>query len=117
MSKLIRIALLAVVVSVLIVPSVAAAPTARDPRVTVLQRQVRTLTAQVAALSARLAREEQLSKDRDTCLFALDRDSDRQLFHAIAAVVSYVTGNPPAPDLPRYDDQGACQRAGIERAP
>jgi hypothetical protein len=103
---------LAVVAGVLAAPAVAAAP---NPAMVKLQKQVKVLQRQVSTLTFRLARDEQQLKDRDTCFFAVEKDTDRGFFHTLGLIVQQITGNPPPPDLPRFDDAGACLRVGIPR--
>jgi hypothetical protein len=119
MFRLTRLALVLLLVALVFVPFSQAAP---DPQVRSLQRQVKTLTAQVRMLTTAVktlqgqaAADRQRAQDRDDCLWSLTQDEFGNYFHELAAVVAFVTGSPPAKDLPRWDDKGACQRAGVTR--
>lgn len=116
---------------VLALPAQAAAPT-----LTGIQRQLTALKAQVATLKTRLAVVESQSaqtsatvdqmqqttqnglqhqQDLTVCNYAVASDNLNQVWHVLVLLGQATAGTSPEPDMPRYDDQGACQRLGITR--
>ena len=101
-----------VVVFVLASPAAASAPTLRG-----LQHQVTALRAQIVALQKAqtvLGGNDQTTRDWATCQHAPSLDVSNQIWHVLNVDLAY-QGFQAQPDLPRYDDQGACQRVGQTR--
>ena len=103
---------LAVVAAVLATPATASAPTLSG-----LQRQVSALRAQIVALQkaqTTLAGNDQTTRDWATCQHAQALDISNSIWHVLNVDLAY-QGFAAQPDLPRYDDAGACQRVGQTR--
>jgi hypothetical protein len=104
--------LLLVTVAVLAAPAQAAAPTTGF-----LQRELLLLRGALAktdrVVNAQAANQ---TKDFDytVCFHAQDLDAINQVWHTLNLLAQY-NGFTPAPDYPRYDDGGACQRVGMTR--
>jgi hypothetical protein len=124
----------------IVTPAFAAKP---DPRVSVLQRQVRVLKTQNAALTARLDQDEAaltalggrldqiqtsqtalgdritivaaIGLDRSTCYYALNWDTFGGFWHLFDLLAQAAVGAQPAPPWPSFDDKGACSRIGVTR--
>lgn len=111
--------LLVIVCGVLAAPATASAPTLAG-----LQRQVTGLKQQVAALrtlfnsaatnAVTQAKTTSRNFDFAVCFHAQDLDEINAVWHVLNADLAY-QGFTSQPDLPRYDDGGACQRAGMTR--
>lgn len=112
-----KFVLIGIAVLALAAPATAAAPS-RDPRVPGLMKQVASLKTQVRVLREEGARREvkiAAANDRAECYFALNSDNESAFYRALN-VVGQRTGLPALPAGPgRYDDHGACARAGINR--
>ena len=106
------------VAAVLAAPATASAPTLNG-----LQRQVAALRAQIVVLQtaqSTLGTNDQVTRDWATCFRAQSADLTNYVWQSHVLLAQYVgllAGNPfpPQPDLPRYDDGGACQRVGQTR--
>ena len=97
---------------VLAAPAEAAAPTLNG-----LQRQVTALRAQIVALQknqAVLSTNDQTTRDWATCQHAQALDVSNSIWHVLNVDLAY-QGFQAQPDLPRYDDAGACARVGQTR--
>lgn len=120
------------VAAVLALPAQAAAPT-----IGTLQKQVAKLTAQVAALQKRVTVAEQQTavsattvdklqnnmsgglqhqQDITVCDYAISTDNLNSVWHVVGLLGQATVNAPAQPDLPRYDDGGACQRLGVTRS-
>lgn len=98
--------------AVLAAPASASAPTLGG-----LQRQVQQLRLQVAVLSgtvANLQQTVQKNQDYEICDHAQTLDLSNAIWHVLNVDLAY-QGFAAQPDLPRYDDGGACQRIGQTR--
>ena len=103
---------LVVVCAVLAAPATASAPTLNG-----LQRQVsalRTEILQLEAASKMSAANDQTTRDWATCQHAQSLDVSNSIWHVLNVDLAY-QGFQAQPDLPRYDDGGACQRVGQTR--
>lgn len=103
---------LIVLVAVLAAPATASAPTLNG-----LQRQVTALRAQLVQMQAAdktLNGNDQTTRDWATCQHAQSLDISNSIWHVLNVDLAY-QGFAAQPDLPRYDDGGACQRVGQTR--
>lgn len=103
---------LVAVAAVLAAPATAAAPTLSG-----LQRQITALKSQVVRLQANdkiHTTNDQTTRDWSTCQHAQSLDLSNSIWHVLNVDLAY-QGFPAQPDLPRYDDAGACQRIGQTR--
>ena len=101
--------LLLVVAAVLAVPAQAAAPG--------FQAQINKLKAQVVALQGGMkiaGSNDQVTRDWATCFHAQDQDTINAVWHVLNVSLA-AQGYPAQPDIPRYDDGGACGRVGQTR--
>lgn len=107
------------VVAVVVVAAVMAAPaTASAPTMGGLQRQITALRAEIAQLRTDDAANKTVqtrTQDTITCNYAIGADNLNSVWHTLV-LLAQNDGFPAQPDLPRFDDQGACARLGVTRS-
>ena len=110
-----KILVVMVAVLALAAPATASAPS-RDPRVPGLQRQVRALKGQVAALAARIdgvqSAESKLD-DRTNCLDVIEFNFSSENRWLILSILAIMANQPSPPRPAPISDGGTCARAGI----
>ena len=112
------VVVIALVAAVLAVPAQAKAP-GYQRQINALNTQIRQLRTQVAALQTTdrtLQTSDGTTRDWAVCMHAVDVDQMQQQLHLIYLLSVAVGAQVTEPAAVRYDDQGACQRAGIPRS-
>lgn len=103
-------------ISLLLVAATLAAPaSASAPTLNGLQRQITQL--RTALVAGQKATDQTVGTNRDwmVCYHAQDLDNVNIVWHVLNVDLAY-QGFTAQPDLPRFDDQGACARIGQQRS-
>jgi hypothetical protein len=113
-----------VIAAVLAVPAAAQAPTTLtlQREVAALQKQNRILSNQLVQLRTEVAAMQTqmtngLTTDANwaTCYYASSMDETDNVWHVLNTLAAAL-GYQAQPDLPRFDDKGACAAIGVTRS-